>query len=45
MEFIFGDIYEDIGVFWKIFGRYMLKRECIFNNIDEDYKGVGEKVY
>ncbi|CAH3041134.1 unnamed protein product, partial [Pocillopora meandrina] len=45
MESIFGDIHEDIGVSWKILGRYMLKRECILNNIDEDYKGVGEKAY
>ena len=45
MESIFGDIHEDIGVSWKTLGRYMLKRECILNNIDEDYKGVGEKAY
>lgn len=45
MESIFGDIHEDIGVSWKKLGRYMLKRECILDNIDEDFKGVGEKAY
>lgn len=45
LEIFFSDLNEDIGVFWRKFGRYMLKKECFFNNIDEDFKGVSEKVY
>ena len=45
MESIFKDIYEDIGASWRKLGRHMLKREYFLNNIDEDFKGVGEKAY
>ncbi|KAL9974454.1 hypothetical protein ACROYT_G011486 [Oculina patagonica] len=45
LEVIFSDVSEDIGASWRRLGRHMLKRECVLSNIDEDFKGVGEKAY
>lgn len=43
LESIFNEISEDIGASWKKLGRLLLKRECLLNNIDADFSGVGEK--
>lgn len=45
LEAIFSDINEDIGASWRKLGRHMLKKECFLSNINEDFKGVGEKAY
>ena len=37
------EISEDIGSSWKKLGQLLLKRECLLNNIDADFNGVGEK--
>ena len=45
LESIFNEISEDIGASWKKLGRFLLNRECLLNNIDADFSGVGEKSY
>jgi len=45
MEVLFGEINEDVGASWRKLGRHLLKRECVLNNIDADFSGVGEKAY
>ena len=36
---------RDIGSAWKKLGQLLLKRECLLNNIDADFSGVGEKAH
>ena len=45
MEVPIGEINEDVGASWRKLGRHLLKRECVLNNIDADFSGVGEKAY
>ena len=45
LEATFSEIHENLGASWKKLGRHMLKKECFLDNIDEDFKGVGEKAY
>ena len=45
LEGHFIEISEDIGSAWKKLGQLLLKRECLLNNIDADFSGVGEKAH
>lgn len=45
LEPLLADIAEEFGGCWKDVGRQLLSKECLIENIDEDYKKVGEKSY
>lgn len=43
LQSLFYDINEDVGASWKKLGRHLSIKECVLNNINEDYRGVSEK--
>ena len=43
LQSLFYDINEDVGTSWKKLGRHLSIKECVLNNINEDYRGVSEK--
>lgn len=43
LQSLFYDINEDVGASWRKLGRHLLIKECVLNNINEDFSGVSEK--
>ena len=43
LQSLFNDINEDVGASWRKLGRHLLIKECVLNNINEDFSGVSEK--
>lgn len=43
LQSLFYDINEDVGASWRKLGRHLSIRECVLNNINEDFSGVSEK--
>ena len=43
LQSLFYAINEDVGASWRKLGRHLLIKECVLNNINEDFTGVSEK--